>query len=144
MLFARVGGLAPPTARLFTEQQPARGWARGLLLEEQPGDCGCAGAGAPATKQPGTSPGCRKASPPRSVGKLPASFECVQNQARSKSFISLDPPPTGPGGDEGARTPDIRLAKAALSQLSYIPRVGLSGLEPLTFPLSEGCSNQLS
>jgi hypothetical protein len=28
---------------------------------------------------------------------------------------------TAPGGDEGARTPDIRLAKAALSQLSYIP-----------------------
>jgi hypothetical protein len=27
------------------------------------------------------------------------------------------------GGDEGARTPDIRLAKAALSQLSYIPKV---------------------
>ena len=26
-----------------------------------------------------------------------------------------------PGGDEGTRTPDIRLAKAALSQLSYIP-----------------------
>jgi hypothetical protein len=25
-------------------------------------------------------------------------------------------------GDEGARTPDFRLAKAALSQLSYIPR----------------------
>ena len=25
-------------------------------------------------------------------------------------------------GDEGLRTPDIRLAKAALSQLSYIPR----------------------
>ena len=24
-------------------------------------------------------------------------------------------------GDEGARTPDIRLAKAALSELSYIP-----------------------
>jgi hypothetical protein len=58
-------------------------------------------------------------------------------------------------GDEGARTPDIRLAKAALSQLSYIPvprlrprrlrlEVGLCGLEPQTFPLSEGCSNQLS
>ena len=30
-----------------------------------------------------------------------------------------------PGGDEGARTPDIRLAKAALSQLSYIPKVAL-------------------
>jgi hypothetical protein len=27
-----------------------------------------------------------------------------------------------PGGDEGTRTPDFRLAKAALSQLSYIPR----------------------
>ena len=26
-----------------------------------------------------------------------------------------------PGGDEGTRTPDIRLAKAALSHLSYIP-----------------------
>ena len=28
-----------------------------------------------------------------------------------------------PSGDEGTRTPGIRLAKAALSQLSYIPRV---------------------
>ena len=28
------------------------------------------------------------------------------------------------GGDEGARTPDLRLAKAALSQLSYIPTSG--------------------
>ncbi len=26
-----------------------------------------------------------------------------------------------PGGDEGIRTPGLRLAKAALSQLSYIP-----------------------
>ncbi len=25
-------------------------------------------------------------------------------------------------GDEGTRTPDFRLAKAALSQLSYIPK----------------------
>ena len=52
-------------------------------------------------------------------------------------------------GDEGTRTPDLRLAKASLSQLSYIPghttdQVGLCGLEPQTFPLSEGCSNQLS
>ena len=31
-----------------------------------------------------------------------------------------DVPPAG--GDEGARTPDFRLAKAALSQLSYIPK----------------------
>ncbi len=52
-------------------------------------------------------------------------------------------------GAEGTRTPDLRLAKASLSQLSYIPghttdQVGLCGLEPQTFPLSEGCSNQLS
>ena len=50
-------------------------------------------------------------------------------------------------GDEGIRTPDLRRAKAALSQLSYIPNpqpVGLSGLEPETLPLSEARSNQLS
>ena len=52
-------------------------------------------------------------------------------------------------GDEGTRTPDLRRAKAALSQLSYIPaltgfQVGLSGLGPETSPLSEARSNQLS
>ena len=51
-------------------------------------------------------------------------------------------------GAEGIRTPDLRRAKAALSQLSYIPglsgTVGLSGLEPETLPLSEARSNQLS
>ena len=31
-----------------------------------------------------------------------------------------------PGGDEGIRTPGLRLAKAALSQLSYIPSVVIS------------------
>ena len=30
-------------------------------------------------------------------------------------------------GDEGTRTPDPRLAKAVLSQLSYIPKLGGSG-----------------
>ena len=63
------------------------------------------------------------------------------------------PPPHAPTvhayGDEGIRTPDLRRAKAALSQLSYIPdvsgfQVGLSGLEPETSPLSEARSNQLS
>ena len=53
-----------------------------------------------------------------------------------------------PGGDEGTRTPDFRLAKAALSHLSYIPRfsreVGLTGFEPVTPALSAQCSNQLS
>ena len=51
------------------------------------------------------------------------------------------------GGDEGTRTPGLCLAKAPLSQLSYIPSsitVGLSGLEPETSPLSEARSNQLS
>ena len=63
-------------------------------------------------------------------------------------------------GDEGIRTPGLRRAKAALSQLSYIPKffgaalpregnpwraqVGLSGIEPETSPLSEARSNQLS
>ena len=51
-------------------------------------------------------------------------------------------------GDEGTRTPDPRLAKAVLSQLSYIPilggGVGLTGFEPVTPALSAQCSNQLS
>ena len=59
------------------------------------------------------------------------------------------PPGQSSSGDEGIRTPDLRRAKAALSQLSYIPeitrdQVGLSGLEPETSPLSEARSNQLS
>ena len=56
------------------------------------------------------------------------------------------------GGDNRDRTGDLSLAKAALSQLSYIPikyesqaiMVGLSGFEPLTSRLSGGRSNQLS
>ena len=77
-------------------------------------------------------------------------------------FSVLNPldPSSGSGGDDGTRTRGIRLAKAALSQLSYIPvltgnlalggtaslsgTVGLSGLEPETSPLSEARSNQLS
>ncbi len=50
-------------------------------------------------------------------------------------------------GDEGTRTPGLCLAKAALSQLSYIPFlgvVGLTGFEPVTPALSAQCSNQLS
>ena len=59
-----------------------------------------------------------------------------------------------PGGDERTRTANLSLAKAALSQLSYIPcgrapsplamLVGLSGLEPLTSRLSGVRSSQLS
>ena len=62
---------------------------------------------------------------------------------------TLSLPVSCPGGDEGSRTPGLRRAKAALSQLSYIPKnvqvqVGLSGIEPETSPLSEARSNQLS
>ena len=46
------------------------------------------------------------------------------------------------GGGEGVRTPDLRLAKPALCQLSYAPSVGLrkrlvagAGFEPATFGL---------
>jgi hypothetical protein len=52
------------------------------------------------------------------------------------------------GGAGRDRTGDLRLAKAALSQLSYSPPgmnlVGLSGFEPLTSRLSAVRSNQLS
>ena len=62
------------------------------------------------------------------------------------------------GGAAGSRTPDLRRAKAALSQLSYSPVVdiratqlrpnrdvvGVRGLEPRASPLSGVCSNQLS
>ena len=53
------------------------------------------------------------------------------------------------GGAEGIRTPDLRRAKAALSQLSYgpwdlQPVVGVPGLEPGTSVLSGLRSNQLS
>ena len=54
------------------------------------------------------------------------------------------------GGAGRDRTDDLRLAKAALPQLSYSPTgsktglVGLSGFEPLTSRLSAVRSNQLS
>ena len=41
--------------------------------------------------------------------------------SQSTSFSILAFSSSQSGGDEGTRTPDIRLAKAALSQLSYIP-----------------------
>ena len=51
------------------------------------------------------------------------------------------------GGAEGIRTPDLRLAKAALSQLSYGPArrgVGQPGIEPGTSVLSGLRSSRLS
>ena len=71
--------------------------------------------------------------------------------------ISSTEPSLESGGDSGARTRSLRLAKPALSQLSYIPAsaerseliepealVGLGGLEPPTSRLSGVRSNQLS
>ena len=64
-------------------------------------------------------------------------------------------PLTQIGGDDRDRTGDPLLAKQVLSQLSYIPSVylpvsphqkmvGLTGVEPVTSPLSGVRSNQLS
>ena len=47
-------------------------------------------------------------------------------------------------GDKGTRTPDLVSAIDALSQLSYIPEVGLARLELATSRLSGARSNQLS
>jgi hypothetical protein len=73
--------------------------------------------------------------------------ECFQGK-----FSSYQPAKIG--GARRDRTDDLKLAKLALSQLSYGPvlqdiwsslkLVGLSGLEPLTSRLSGVCSNHLS
>ena len=71
---------------------------------------------------------------------------CVHFQFPDRASITR--PPVGGAGRD--RTDDLRLAKAALPQLSYSPicldqgLVGLSGFEPLTSRLSAVRSNQLS
>ena len=67
------------------------------------------------------------------MGRFPSSLNCQGAQTA--------------GGAAGARTPNLRRARAALSQLSYDPRtgpVGAPGLEPGTSALSGPRSNQLS
>ena len=76
-------------------------------------------------------------------------MDASKSLQRHPSPVNLFDPLNLISGDEGTRTPDLLLAKEALSRLSYIPRysfesVGLSGLEPETLPLSEARSNQLS
>jgi hypothetical protein len=77
-------------------------------------------------------------------------FSSLRLSSVSTINFSSHPAYSGAGG---IRTHDLLRAREALSQLSYGPSlssdalpvsVGLSGLEPETFPLSEGCSNQLS
>ena len=55
----------------------------------------------------------------KSLAILPVRLFLNQPARSSKPYLLLL---FQSGGDEGTRTPDIRLAKAALSQLSYIPR----------------------
>ena len=43
------------------------------------------------------------------------------------------------GGDDGTRTRGIRLAKAALSQLSYIPRICTAGSGPDWIRTNDPC-----
>ena len=65
----------------------------------------------------------------------------------SSNPFNLRASPLRDGGDKGGRTPDLLLARQALSQLSYAPTnklVGLDGLEPSTSRLSGVRSNQLS
>ena len=76
-------------------------------------------------------------------GQSPPRSTCVHFQSRSGTRAC--------GGGAGRdRTGGLRLAKAALPQLSYSPvveirgLVGLSGFEPLTSRLSAVRSNQLS
>ena len=96
----------------------------------------------------------------RCVAKIRIGLGLRTNRSSRPSLMS--------GGDSGARTRSLRLAKPALSQLSYIPGlglqprlrsrgsaieesccragalVGLGGLEPPTSRLSGVRSNQLS
>ena len=77
---------------------------------------------------------------------LPSFYSVVKGRRPANYTLSL----AGyAGGAGGTRTPDFRLAKAALSQLSYGPTafhcmVGDGGLEPPTSVLSGPRSNQLS
>ena len=98
------------------------------------------------------------------LGAAPVSERpCGAKIYRGRHGLRRSRPSLESGGDSGARTRSLRLAKPALSQLSYIPRsatsdgtwrcqvlprastlVGLGGLEPPTSRLSGVRSNQLS
>ena len=88
---------------------------------------------------------------------IPSLLDCLAERQttfnRAPREYSLYPACSRPrksfprGGAEGIRTPDLRRAKAALSQLSYGParrRVGQPGIEPGTSVLSGLRSSRLS
>ena len=68
------------------------------------------------TIQPGKTPGCKSAANYRIF-----SLVCLRNGQFLKKPLSHPAGQAVSGGDDGTRTRDFRLAKAALSQLSYIP-----------------------
>ena len=112
----------------------------------------------------------RGASPPRSarprglVGPRALGLSRCSTTPRHDRTAARSPASSaGPGGAAGARTPDLRRARAALSRLSYGPpsrhpdvtpsavprlgparRVGAPGLEPGTSALSGPRSDRLS
>ena len=74
---------------------------------------------------------------------LRSDVKCRDNNLLQNLNSLLESFPEG-NGDDGDRTRNLRLAKPALSQLSYIPPVGVRGFEPRTSALSELRSSQLS
>ena len=94
---------------------------------------------------------------PRHGPRWKAASRCERSLYKGRTARGGPGPLLVSGGDSGARTRSLRLAKPALSQLSYIPGnqgsrrlrrtrnvVGLGGLEPPTSRLSGVRSNQLS
>ena len=82
--------------------------------------------------RPGNSPGRSGAWLLARAGSLPPERSTPQRICLAYLFSSSRPCCTRSsscsfGGDEGTRTPDPRLAKAVLSQLSYIPVTRESG-----------------
>jgi hypothetical protein len=78
-------------------------------------------------------------------GKIPTGFPTVNPATQPiLEFRKSRQTPRLFGGDDRDRTGNLRLAKPALSQLSYIPKMGAPRVELGTSALSELRSNQLS
>ena len=166
------GAIAPAVHRLITaagcpirtppdRRLPARSpghfaaWPRPSSAADAKASTGCPSIAASPTVAPGARSGAPTTRP------LPAGTTSLRRatpRPRSRSLMSVQPRqgaslvPRPPGGAAGIRTPDLRRARAALSQLSYGPRtaarpaptVGAPGLEPGTSALSGPRSDQLS